>query len=357
MKPLGRPIRPAPRRSSFNSSPGQSGEDSKSETPKNDAVPRDEWVTDLELMHHFTATTYKTLTGSQRAHHVFKEEIPRIAVRYPYLLHQILAISAFHIAYLRPESRSKYALCGSQHQAHGMAGMREALSKDMTESNNYALVAASSLLMFSLFASRLNEDQRAESSSHLHSMLDFLAVFRGTAALDMFAVEHLQKFPSQDFYDPTMPGIEEHDPLLLPSMRMNLGRIRSQIHACSGDTLEFKNILDSGLGCLLDCTQNMPGSSLFTSPQQRILYLWPLMVSNEFLDLMRKHTPPALVVFLHYCVILQLTEKESWIMDGWSHALASAVSAQLRDSPWAEEAQWPLERLEGKQIHALDRDI
>lgn len=305
-------------------------------------------MADLELMHHYTMITCETLAASPRSQRVFREDMPRLAPHYPFLLHQILAISAFHLAYLHPESRSKYTLRGSQHQSEGLTGMREALSENITESSSYALFGASSLLISCAFASGLNDDHVTLRVSPLHAILDIFTIFRGTAALDMFAMEQLRNTPSANFYDPTMPNVR--DPFLFPSMRMKLSHLRTKIHDCVQDDDNVKMTLDSGLACLLDCMENTPGPTLFATPQQRILYLWPMVVSGDFLGLLRAHNPVALVIFLHYCAVLQVIEEESWTLSGWSQALARSFSALLQNSSWAAEAEWPMERIEGRHI-------
>ncbi|RSL49461.1 hypothetical protein CEP54_012430 [Fusarium duplospermum] len=56
------------------------------------------WTQDLGLMSHYSSITPATLPGANL--HVWQMEIPSVAAAYPFLMHQILAVSAFHLASL-----------------------------------------------------------------------------------------------------------------------------------------------------------------------------------------------------------------------------------------------------------------
>lgn len=238
-----------------------------------------------------------------------------------------------------------YSSKGSQHQALGLAGIREALSDDMTESSNYALFAASSFLITNTFATRLKNDDSPDASAPLCAILDIFALVLGTIAIDMFAAEKLRMArPSDDFLDTTPLGVD--DTFLLPSLRIKLQDLRYKIDAAfhDGESAQLKKTLDQGIVCFLNCTETVPGPSLFTTAQQRIMHFWPMTVGDDFKGLIRTCNPPALVIFSYYCVVLQVMEQDSWYLDGWTDALAGSLTALLRDSPWFVEASWPLER-------------
>lgn len=58
---------------------------------------------------------------------------------------------------------------------------------------------------------------------------------------------------------------------------------------------------------------------------------WPGLVSDEFLGLLQQqHNPVAIVVFVHWCAIMNNAPKR-WFLDGW------ATSAAMRALVWLEE--------------------
>lgn len=113
-----------------------------------------DWVFDLELLHHFTTSTCRTFsTDATRAdrQRLWQVEVPRQAFAHVFLLHQILAIAASHLAHLHPRSRRAYSLRASHHQSLALQGMRAALAH-ISPANCHALFAASSLLFIASLA-------------------------------------------------------------------------------------------------------------------------------------------------------------------------------------------------------------
>ncbi|GKT89252.1 DUF814 domain-containing protein [Colletotrichum tofieldiae] len=109
------------------------------------------WITDLELMHHYSTTTCLTLPRSNDVSQIWQFEVPRLGLTYMFLMHEILAISALHLGYLHPEQRESYALHASQHQSDAIAGMRESLMQ-ITPDNCHALFGTSSLLVLNAYS-------------------------------------------------------------------------------------------------------------------------------------------------------------------------------------------------------------
>jgi hypothetical protein len=117
---------------------------------------------DLKLMHHWTTNASLKTPVSSIAHQIyFQDDLPRMAPRFPCLLHQILALSALHFAYLHPGVSSEYSVRAFQHQNMAIGSMRDALSSGVTRANSTAIYMTSALLVASQFTSRLNNDMRS----------------------------------------------------------------------------------------------------------------------------------------------------------------------------------------------------
>jgi hypothetical protein len=72
-------------------------------TYENEGVSFD--LGDMELLHHFTASTAPTLSTNSQLQRLWQDCIPRLALSADYVLLSILAISSLHLAYLRPQRR------------------------------------------------------------------------------------------------------------------------------------------------------------------------------------------------------------------------------------------------------------
>jgi hypothetical protein len=115
------------------------------------------WVLDMELMHHFITSTFRTISMSSagdETDRIWQIEVPKQAFAHNvFLLHHILALSSYHLAYLQPERRQMYSLRASHHQSLGVRGMRIALGS-ITPDNCHALfISASVLFLCALAAS------------------------------------------------------------------------------------------------------------------------------------------------------------------------------------------------------------
>ncbi|KAL4874934.1 hypothetical protein BJY04DRAFT_202932 [Aspergillus karnatakaensis] len=56
---------------------------------------------------------------------------------------------------------------------------------------------------------------------------------------------------------------------------------------------------------------------------------WPAVVDNGFWERLRRHSPTALLILMHYCIILRYYEHRAWWMEGWSEKLFVAVERAL----------------------------
>lgn len=73
---------------------------------------------DLELMHNYTSSTANSLNDSLIVRSIFRISVPKLCFTHPWLMRNLLAISALHLAHFTPSRREhliSYAL--QQHQA------------------------------------------------------------------------------------------------------------------------------------------------------------------------------------------------------------------------------------------------
>lgn len=71
---------------------------------------------DLKLMHHFTAIAWQILPKGYGRQELWQIELPRLALEHDLLLHQLLAFSAYYLAYSTPDRRTMFLIQASQHQ-------------------------------------------------------------------------------------------------------------------------------------------------------------------------------------------------------------------------------------------------
>ena len=74
------------------------------------------------------------------------------------------------------------------------------------------------------------------------------------------------------------------------------------------------------------------------------VYIWPVQVSQEFLDLLKERDPAALILLAHYCILFVPLEEKHWYMKGYSRRLLSRIYNKL-DEEWRTWLQWPIEKI------------
>lgn len=71
----------------------------------------------LELLHSFTTRTYATLSDSIIIRDFYRQSAVQLGLQCDYIMRTVLAVSASHLAFHRPEMRDHYrSLAMTHHQ-------------------------------------------------------------------------------------------------------------------------------------------------------------------------------------------------------------------------------------------------
>lgn len=268
--------------------------------------PKATWTADLALMHHFTASAWKTLPRSGSIPQIWQVIVPQIAVEYDFLMHQILAISAFHLAALHAEQHQSYWLRATYHQNEAIQLFRQQIAT-IDEQNCHAVFMTASLLCLSVFGS---SSARVASQS-CPSLDDLLAVFlliRGMNGILKAWEGHIHKgilsgmlqLTNRDGGTPLLKSIE---------------RQLRDLNFAADDQSQGSNTHREGVDTLLEWIVH--ASAWADEPESRICTTWPFSLSNQFMHCLTCRDPAALKVLLIYCRILESAGDNYWYMEGW----------------------------------------
>ncbi|KAF4784388.1 hypothetical protein HER10_EVM0007798 [Colletotrichum scovillei] len=301
------------------------------------------WMTDLGLMNHFTSVTSATLPGANL--HTWRDKVPAVAAGSPYLMHQILAVAAFHLACSGPlgspsaqahtqqQQRQEKLSSALQHQHHAIRGVQDEISH-VTPANCDALFAASSLLFIGAFAA---------SGPTLHSPLrqlevdDILEVFtliRGVSSVLASARENVRHGILKDFMkcNPYLGGNE-----LLTLLQDNISRIQAGGLDQHDVNSEVKSIIGEAV---LGFRNSIERASSMT-PELNVAVSWPMILRDNFMALLVVQEPASLVVLAHYCTVIHAAGSQFWFMREWGCHLIAAILRSLPPN-WHDEIQWPV---------------
>jgi hypothetical protein len=101
---------------------------------------------ELELLHNFTTKTYTTLTADSSVWEFWRDDVVQLGLTCDYIMRAVLAVSALHLAYHRPDRRDFYVEEGIiLHQKAARSAMRVMAAGDKIDKDQ-----AASLFLFSM---------------------------------------------------------------------------------------------------------------------------------------------------------------------------------------------------------------
>lgn len=302
------------------------------------------WIQDLELMHHYSVATSLTLPRAQDELHVWQVQVPKLAYKYPFLVHQILAVAAFHQAYLHPGQRSDHSLHASQHQNRSIEGMRGHLA-NITSENCHALFMASSLLLVGAFASFANirpndspliEGQRPPT---VEDMIDVFILDRGVASVLQSSEECIQAGYFKDLFH-----FQTHDKsnAFMPRLAEELRSLSAAIRGEPDIDRMVVVLVDLEIRKLIDAIEKAVITT--DDAEMRVTTYWPITIAEDYIQLVRQRNEVALLVLMYYCCIMYRAEGKTWFVKGWGISVATDVE-RLISRRWREAIKWPLEQM------------
>jgi Fungal specific transcription factor domain len=287
----------------------------------------------IQLFHHFVNETAKTIMLGPQESQTSMDVVLKAALSAPYLMQEILAISALHLSILHPAQREFY-----HHQASGLQTRALTIFNgshlEVDAHNCISIVIFSSFLaMHSLcdVVSSPNDD----FSNFLSNFIHCLDMHRGIRAITSHSWRFLRQSELQHVLEAgealhrtdSLLG-KECDELRALLISADLGQVSMQ--ACDAAIDHLQRTFD------MEQVSNGRNNS-FAS--------WPVLVPTEYIDLVMKRSPEALVILAHYAVVLH-SHRSEWFIGEGGRYLINCISRHL-GSYWDNWMAWPNSVLAG----------
>ena len=276
---------------------------------------------------------------------MWRVEAPKHANAHDYFMHEILAFAALHKAYQQPsDQRQPYYACGIHHQDLAIRGVRERLH-NVTNEEAPAIVATSTLLTLSVFASTGFEAQSAPTTAvvdGIDSIMNAFHLMQGMGhvlALAQAAVR--ESFVGPMLRDPTEPTASQ--PMLqelkdhLPALTAFIGN--------KTDLPEAERKLYLTTMAYFEPALQISLPPRVDNRELRFLFFWPLHLDPEFMESLRQRRSGAIAILMHFAVVLLAAEPRYWFMEDWGHRVMKACQKVI-DQSWIPAVQWPLSFLD-----------
>lgn len=306
------------------------------------------WIMDVELMHHYTSSAYKTLTVSPQIREALQCDLPKEGLRHPFLMHQILAFAGFHLAYTQPERRHIYLKQASQHQNFTIHGMRKTLAGSISSENCHAAYATSIFISLGAFAVYPCYENYNTFFSPIDSLVEIFTLITGMGLILSTSDEELRVGPLKRLFSKHVEreGPEHPCPQLsgrLPLLEAQLEDVGTELDE------EVKGCMKKAMTALQDCLDRIAAqNSGMGHSALRAAYLWPLLLSAKCLGWIRCRHPAAMVILAHYALLLHSAEADCWYLRGWGRAIAESIAETLTGTHLLNLARWPISVIRGE---------
>ncbi|KAJ5545928.1 hypothetical protein N7494_003513 [Penicillium frequentans] len=244
----------------------------------------------------------------------------------PYLMNELLALAATHISILRPSDRHLYRHHAAQLQNHALASFHSSNNPEKSEEHMSRFIFSSVLGMHMLCDTLNFRDP--DFTAFLDTFTHYLRIHCG--------VRPVIRDKWHILADTALGPILRHGASQL-GPNTGLGPECSRLLQLVEKSLDYPNLSnrDRGLakGLQLGILYQFPG---FYSVG---VHSWPVTVPPEYIDLLARRAPDALVILAHFAVILH-SHRDNWLFGDGGRYLIQSISEFLGPD-WEEWLVFP----------------
>ncbi|KAK0641189.1 acyl-CoA N-acyltransferase [Cercophora newfieldiana] len=280
-----------------------------------------------ELLHHF-------LTDSDMVYSlavtIARDIVMSQALRGPYLLHQVLALSARHLAIVRPHAASFYHNTAIQLQTHALT-MFNAIDVEDFENHRVPGFIFSAVLGFHALCDMLSY-RDPDFQSALARFVGYVRLHRGVYSVMEGHWEEIRETELKPILEAGMKWYE------MGGEGPECDDIRERIAGRTGELSEEERAAAGKAVGWVQCV--MDGGVERT----HMILSWGVMIQREFWGLIERGAPEAMVVLGYYFLALQRCRKVWMIGDAGEYLFGLVVAyVESLGGEWAEWMRRPRE--------------
>ncbi|KAE8441665.1 hypothetical protein EG329_004586 [Mollisiaceae sp. DMI_Dod_QoI] len=304
---------------------------------------------DLELLHFYTTVSIYDFLDTDTYLQLFGKEVVQLAFQFPFLMHELLSIAALHLAHHRPEKRLLYGHASDVHAATGLSLYQPQIAR-LTYKNCHACFAFSTWIWIHAWAAQdLSKPSSlffpAKVPDEEEMNIKWIALHRGTNSIIETLWPVLKDGPLGGIFDPWValdpkrpdPLTEEEAPILdaLPQIWQDSESL----------TLGEKEALERAISKLRRTCSMLTFNTNIS--RVSIVMAWFSAVPDEYLQMMERKNPQALLVAMHFCTTLKGLD-HLWWMKGKAENLLTTLIDALGEG-WDTWTRWPKLKVFGEE--------
>lgn len=287
----------------------------------------------MQLFHH-VERGITTWLGATDTMVPLVEEYIKTALTTPYLMDQLLALSALHMSHIADHEVAKYRSLATELQIRGLS----LFNAGGGESDGTARWYFSSLLAMHHLATTLADHCRQEFDTFLDSFVRHMGLHQGTQAIGIGSWNTIRNSGLREWLDqmgepssvassPSDVGGQSMFARMLQTSRLNAASVNTCWEASSA---------------LLYVRDKMQGPNCW-GPHAAMA--WPNLISQDFISLLNERIPEALLIMAHYAEMLHVY-RDFWVFGGAGECLVRGLAARLGGT-WTRWLQRPLASISG----------
>lgn len=288
-------------------------------------LPKQLQVYELRLMHHYTISTFRSVATTNRGQ-LYAVDVPRLCFRFEYALHALLSLSASHLAYLEKDDK-RHRLAASNQRLLAMSGLRKAIAHGVTKGNSDAVLMTAIFLAVQQFTVHYDATRATQEWSGISE--GWFPLFQGLAEI----VQTMWNWLDESIFS----DIRKFN---IDTLEYDAESVANLLQLCEEDKVYIDSIIR--LGKLYNF------SSTLTADTDVLPYItaWPIMLSQEFVELLKKNDPRALIIIAHYFRLLDTLKTTCWYLDGFYESENNAI-VKILPQPWRSvlEQSWAMNGL------------
>ncbi|KAJ5958265.1 uncharacterized protein N7479_005415 [Penicillium vulpinum] len=309
------------------SSPGQEPNNSPEDAPVN--------MLHVELVHNLSSETMATLNSPNNFSGISFQQILRYGLSAPYLMNELLSLSALHLSITRPEQRSLYRHHSTQLQNYALSSFKN-FSTQINDENYVSIFLFAGILGMHMLCETLVYREN-DFESFLDQFVQYTVLHHGVRTIAgggrWQLLQQTELKPLLELGE-RMPSA---DASLGSVCQVLLDRIKGLGH---DENIEktYQQAIQALQSAITVVDRQIPGSNCLD-----VLIAWPVLVPREYIDLVAQRKGEALVILAHFGALVD-THKHSWIFCDGGKYLVESISQYLGPQ-WEEWLHWPQQSL------------
>lgn len=298
-------------------------------------------VRDLELMHKFATETFESVCTAESEYHTWQIAIPRLALQYEFLMNGVLALASLHIA-TTTDAPTSLAYIDTALQYHNLSFAPFRAAIDNLTSQNCEAVLAQSIVttVIGIALPRVVTATRDENPAMTENIVVVFELLQGVKKIIHIGRSWIKLN-------------------LFSRQKDSLGTEQSQLDQETQAALDCLATLNDETLARIDTDQYQINKDVITHLRHCFtmfaswedpanILAWLASVDKEFVDNVRRRQPLALLILMHWGVLLGQLDGQRWWARNSGRALVSELLQVLQpgDARWAESLAWPQRKME-----------